>query len=156
MPSKNTFYIKNTYLISIWFTKTVIDLIINSITVAIVWLAGITNHISVIIELITVSFVNTIVASVSNLMSKKSLLIIKMPNVTTKLCLTYSNVIRTHNHLVRKRTLNHSAKNLPSLTIWLNVRLRTKWLWVRIPLLSRKLPISCLFWARSSLMFCQL
>ena len=39
-----------------------------------------------------------------------------------------SNVIRTHNHLVRKRTLNQ----------WLGVRLRTKWLWVRIQLLSFK------------------
>ena len=43
--------------------------------------------------------------------------------------LSVSNEIRTHNHLVCKRTLNHLAK-------WLSVRLRTKWLWVRIPLLS--------------------
>ena len=31
-----------------------------------------------------------------------------------------------------------------SLAKWLNVRLRTKWLWVRIPLLSPKLQIWCL------------
>ena len=34
-----------------------------------------------------------------------------------------SNGIRTHNHLVRKRTLNHLAK----LAGWLCVRLQTKW-----------------------------
>ena len=33
------------------------------------------------------------------------------------------NGTRTHNHLVLKLTLNHLAK-------WLNVGLRTKWLWV--------------------------
>ena len=38
-------------------------------------------------------------------------------------------MIRTHNHLVRKRTLNHLVK-------WLSVCLRTKWLWVRVLLLS--------------------
>ena len=38
---------------------------------------------------------------------------------------------------------------------WLGVRLRTKWLWVRIPLLSLKLQISCLLRARSSLTFRQ-
>ena len=42
--------------------------------------------------------------------------------------LSDSNAIRTHNHLVRKRTLNHLAKCL-------SVCLRTKWLWVRIALL---------------------
>ena len=48
--------------------------------------------------------------------------------------LSDSNGIRTHSHLVRKYTLNHLAK-LASLAKWLSVRLRTKWLWVRIPLL---------------------
>ena len=43
-----------------------------------------------------------------------------------------SNEIRTHNHLVRKRTLNN-----------LYVHLRTKWLWVRISLLSLKLIRIC-------------
>ena len=38
------------------------------------------------------------------------------------------NWIRTHNHLVHKRTLN-----------WLSVRLWTKWLWVRIQLQSLSL-----------------
>ena len=37
-------------------------------------------------------------------------------------CLSDSNGIRTHNHLVCKRTLNHLA----SLAKWLSVRLRTK------------------------------
>ena len=37
-------------------------------------------------------------------------------------------------HLVLKRKLNHLAK-LYSLAKWLSVSLRTKWLWVRIPLL---------------------
>ena len=51
--------------------------------------------------------------------------------------LSDSNEIRTHSHLVRKRTPDHLAKpaNLTSLVKWLSVRLRTKWLWVRIPLL---------------------
>ena len=43
-----------------------------------------------------------------------------------------SNGIQTLNDLVRKRTLNHLAK----LAKWLSVRLQTKWLWVRISLLS--------------------
>ena len=44
------------------------------------------------------------------------------------------NGTRTHNHLIRKRTLNHLAK----LAKWLIVRLRIKWLWVRVPLQSPK------------------
>ena len=47
----------------------------------------------------------------------------------------------THNHLFRKQTLNYLAK-LASLTKWLSVCLRTKWLWVRVPLQSLKLQIS--------------
>ena len=43
------------------------------------------------------------------------------------------NGTRTHNHLVRKRTLTHLVK-LDSLAKWLSVRLRTKWLWVQVPL----------------------
>ena len=45
------------------------------------------------------------------------------------LSLSDSNRIWTHNHLVCKQTLNHLAKL---------AKLRTKWLWVRIPLLSLK------------------
>ena len=37
------------------------------------------------------------------------------------------NWTRTQNHLVRKRTLNHLAKQL-------SVCLQTKWFWVRVPL----------------------
>ena len=39
------------------------------------------------------------------------------------------NWIRTYNHLVRKRTLNHLAKSAP-LVECLSVRLQTKWLWI--------------------------
>ena len=45
------------------------------------------------------------------------------------------NWIRTHNHLVHKRTLNHLAKPA-GLAKWLSVCLWTKWLWVRVQLLS--------------------
>ena len=48
--------------------------------------------------------------------------------------LSDSYEIRIHNHLVRKQTPNH----LTSMAKWLSVRLRTKWLWVQIPLLSLK------------------
>ena len=44
---------------------------------------------------------------------------------------------------------------MPSLGKWFRVRLRTKWVWVRIPLLSLKLQIWCLLRARSSLTFRQ-
>ena len=44
----------------------------------------------------------------------------------------------------------------PNDSKWLSVRLRTKWLLIRIALLSLKLQISCLFRARSSLIFTQL
>ena len=70
--------------------------------------------------------------------------------VTGKSKLKYDyNGIRTHNHLVCKRTLNHLAK-------WSSVRLQTKWLWFRVPLQSLKLQISRVFQARSSLTFRQL
>ena len=64
------------------------------------------------------------------------------------------NRIRTHNDLVRKRTSGLMSK-MASLTKWLSVRLRTKWLWVRIPLLSLKFQIWCLLRAKSSLTFRQ-
>ena len=60
-----------------------------------------------------------------------------------------SNGIRTHNHLVRKQTLNHLTKLSKSLSF----RLRTKWLWVWMPLLSLKPRIWRLLRARSSLTF---
>ena len=47
------------------------------------------------------------------------------------------NCTRTHNHLLRKWTLNHLAK-LASLVKWLSVRLQTKWLWVWVQLQSLK------------------
>ena len=65
-----------------------------------------------------------------------------------------SNVIGTHNHLVHKRTLNRLPK-LASLAKWLSVHLQTKWLRVRITLLSLKLQIWDLLQARGSLTFRQ-
>ena len=65
---------------------------------------------------------------------------------------TAANGIQTQNRLVRKQTPNQLAK----LAKWVSVRLRIKWLWVRIPLLSLKLQILHLFCARSSLTFRQL
>ena len=64
---------------------------------------------------------------------------------------TDGNEVRTHYHLVRKRTLNHIAK----FAKWLSVPLRTKWLWVRISLLSVKLRIWRLLQAGSSLTYRQ-
>ena len=68
------------------------------------------------------------------------------------------NGTRTHNQLVRKRTLNHLAKlvKLASSAKWLNVRLPTKSLWVRVPLHSLNLQILRLLRPRSSLTFRQL
>ena len=43
------------------------------------------------------------------------------------------NGIGTHNHLVCKQTLNLLAK-LTFLPKWFTIGLRTKWLWVRVPL----------------------
>ena len=54
-----------------------------------------------------------------------------MPTIIVNHC----NWARTHNHLVRKRTLNHLAK-LKQLAKCLSVGLQTKWLWVRVPLQS--------------------
>ena len=68
--------------------------------------------------------------------------------------LSDSSGIRTHNHLVRKRTLNHLVK-VAIFDIRPLVRLRTKSLWVRILFLSLKLQIWRLLPARSSLTFRQ-
>ena len=70
----------------------------------------------------------------------------------SRLDLGDSNGIWTHNHLVRKRKLNHLA----SLAKWLSFRLRTKCLWVQIPLLSLELQILRLFRTKISLTFRQL
>ena len=74
---------------------------------------------------------------------------------TTSILLSECNWTGTYNHLVRKRILKHLAK-LASLAKWLNVRLQTKWLWVRVPLQKLKLQILCLLRARFSLTFRQL
>ena len=62
----------------------------------------------------------------------KELLDQSRPNIWS---LCDSNRIQTHNHLVHKRTLNQLAK-LVILAKFFSVRLRFKWLQVRIPLLS--------------------
>ena len=51
------------------------------------------------------------------------------------------NGTRTRSHLVHKRTLNHLSK-LANLANWLNVRWRTKWFWVPVPLQSVKRNVS--------------
>ena len=76
------------------------------------------------------------------------------------LSLSSSNETRTDNRSLRKWRLNYLAKlskwlivlwvcicteHLVSLAKWLSVRLWTKWLWVRILLLSLKLQILHLF-----------
>ena len=57
-----------------------------------------------------------------------------------------------HNH---RSNEEQDGKIVASLAKWLSVRLRTKWLWVRIPLLSLKLQIWRLLRAWSSLTFRQ-
>ena len=54
------------------------------------------------------------------------------------LSLSDCNWIRSHNQLVHKRPLSHLAK-LAYLAKWLSDRLRTKCLWVQIPLLPLKI-----------------
>ena len=54
------------------------------------------------------------------------------------------------------RAVKYSQHNSIICPVWLSVRLRTKCLWVRDPLLSLKLQISRLIRARSSLTFLQL
>ena len=63
-------------------------------------------------------------------MSRKGLLAWSRPKIWS---LSDCNWTRTHNHLIRKRTLNHLAK-LASLAKWLTVCLRTKCLWVWVQL----------------------
>ena len=57
-------------------------------------------------------------------------------------------VIRTglepRNHLVRKRTLNHSAK-LRITAKWWSVRLQTEWFYLRVPLQSRIITFDAVF-----------
>ena len=55
--------------------------------------------------------------------------------------LSDSNWTQTHNHLVCKRTLNY----LDTLARWLSVRLRTKWLWVRVQLQTLKTMFTNIF-----------
>ena len=64
------------------------------------------------------------------------------------LSLSDSNMIRTHNYLLRKRSLQP-----PSLAKWLSVSLQAKWLWVRNTLLSFKLQVWRLLRSRRSFTF---
>ena len=83
---------------------------------------------------------------------KKAFKIKTLSLVLWKRLTSDSNGILTCNHLVRKWTLQHLA----NLAKWLSACLQTKWLWVRILLLSLKLQILLLFWVRSSLTFREL
>ena len=73
---------------------------------------------------------------------RKSLLIRKW---SAQICKVF------HQHGIAEKDLD-----LASLAKWLSVRLRTKWLWVRVPLSSHKLQIWRLLRARSSLTFSKL
>ena len=67
------------------------------------------------------------------------------------------DMIRTYSQMhSTDKYSQHSSSHLVSLAKWLSVRLRTKWLWVGIPLESLKLYISCLIRATISLRFRQL
>ena len=86
-----------------------------------------------------------------------------------------SNENRTHNHLAREWKLYHLAKLAKRLSCLVSIylygafdcmllsyhvrvsewSLGAKWLWVPFPLLSHKLQILRLLWARSSLTFRQ-
>ena len=72
----------------------------------------------------------------------------------TKPAIRDCNGIRTHNYVVRKRTLNHSAKMVQPK--WFSTCLRTKWLKVRIPLHLLNLQIPRLLRERSFLILRQL
>ena len=50
-----------------------------------------------------------------------------------------------------RKVLTTQLNHLASLTKWLSVRLRAKWLWVRVLLESFKLQILRLFWAKNYL-----
>ena len=64
------------------------------------------------------------------------------------------NLKRVRDMIITCSQMHHTDKystqlnHLTSLAKWLSVLLQTKWLWVRIPLLSLKLQISRLFWVR--------
>ena len=62
------------------------------------------------------------------------------------------NGTQTHNQLACKPTLAHTGK-LASMAKWFGLPLRTKWLWVRILLLSRNHQILDLFQAKIFLSF---
>ena len=65
------------------------------------------------------------------------------------------NGTQIHSHLVRKQTLNHLAKlanYLSSLATWLSVRLRTNWMWVRVPSQSLKVVLYFLLLNRNNVL----
>ena len=78
--------------------------------------------------------------SVGNIAAKNPIFQFSFKLVVSKFAIpVYAGVIlrdrngtRTHNHLVRKRSLNHLANWPKSLSI----SLQTKWLCVRVPLQS--------------------
>ena len=62
---------------------------------------------------------------------------------------TAANGIQIQNRLVRKQTPNQLAK----LAKWVSVRLRIKWLWVRIPLLLQYLLYKHFYSVNISILF---
>ena len=62
----------------------------------------------------------------------------------------------TQSNAPYRKVLTAKLNHLTSLGEWLSVRLRTKWLWVRVPLHSLNVQIWRLLRARSSLTFRQL
>ena len=55
-----------------------------------------------------------------------------------------------------RKVLTTQLNHLASSAKWLSVRLRTRWLWFRVPLQSLNLQIWCLLRAKGSLTFTQL
>ena len=61
------------------------------------------------------------------------------------------DMIKSNSQCVIQTSFRNTAWSFDQLTKMLSVRLRTKWLWVRIPLESLKFKISRLFWVMSRL-----
>ena len=76
-------------------------------------------------------------------------------------CLINESLVQDKSHMthftllmskmeVKEGKLFRRLNDLANLVEWLSVHLRTKWLWVRFPLHTLKLQMSCLYRARSS------
>ena len=74
--------------------------------------------------------------------------------IHSKMPMWYDNNIQSN--VPYRQILTMRLNDLSSWAKWLCVCLGTKWLWVQILLLSLKLQILCVFWARSLLTLRQL